>query len=125
MSQNRDCLFARFYASRPPGIDLPAARQKIETCHRVLGAIEQARNYLEETRVVTVLTKEDCGSSVVVCLNLAGEEMLPAQPIDVTYEMLWEAIQALAPDAYIQFVTMDGKKLDACSPHKELVKDML
>merc|ERR1712232_124465 len=124
MSQ-RGNIMSQFFAANPPDIDVPAIQQKIGSCNRLLRAIQQSRNCLEKAYVVTLLTREECGCTVVVCLNMAGEELLPAQSIDVTYGKLLSAVQATAPDAYIQLATTNGVKLNEDFPDNELVKDML
>lgn len=76
---------------------------------------------------MTLLTREECGCTVVVCLNMVGEELFPAQSIDVTLGTLLSAVQAIAPNAYVRFVTTDadGVKLNEDVPGNELVKNML
>merc|ERR1711904_683244 len=104
MSQH-DNLMSQFFAANPPDIGYKQIQQKRGSCNRLQRAIEQSWNCLEKTYVVTLLTREECGCTVVVCLNMAGEELFPVQSIDITYGKLLSAVQAIAPDAYIQFVT--------------------
>lgn len=74
---------------------------------------------------VTVLTKSDGDNTSVSCLNAAGEELMPAQPIDVTFGELRQAVSAVAPDVYISLLTSGGTLLSEDTPDSQLVRSML
>merc|ERR1712061_940158 len=94
-------------------------------CTLMRDDMKKVRLFLNGCYVVTVQTKQDGENRVVSCLNVAGEEPIPTQPINVTYKELRQAVSAVAPDMYIKLLTSDGTPLSEDTPDDQLLRSLL
>eukprot|EP00746_Dinoflagellata_sp_MGD_P128337 gnl/MRDRNA2_/MRDRNA2_62723_c1_seq1.p1 gnl/MRDRNA2_/MRDRNA2_62723_c1~~gnl/MRDRNA2_/MRDRNA2_62723_c1_seq1.p1 ORF type:complete len:107 (+),score=13.44 gnl/MRDRNA2_/MRDRNA2_62723_c1_seq1:22-342(+) len=102
---------------------LPLLEEKLERCRRLQDAIDQATYYLNLTLIVQVQIDED--SEVIRCLNMGGEEIVPALHIDVTVGSLQERIRSIVPHkGFIKLVSANGMTLEDV-PDEQHVKEIL
>jgi len=98
------------------------AREQSAHAARLRQAMQRVTKYLNGVFVVTLEIDKCADHEKVLCINMAGELVLPAQATDVTVGFLKLMVSEIVPGMYEQLVSEDGSLLDADA---ELVTTLL
>jgi hypothetical protein len=98
------------------------ACEQLSHAARLRQAMQRVTKYLNGVFVVTLKIDKCADHEKVLCINMAGELVLPAQATDVTVGILKLMVSEIVPGMYEQLVSEDGSLLDADA---ELVTTLL